>query len=49
VLFRKGEQIKLKKENRAFEARLDGVDEYGRLVIFTSMEERFVHGEIEWQ
>ena len=47
VLYRKGSLIKLKKGNRLFDARLEGVDEMGRLVVFSSMEERFIHGAVE--
>jgi BirA family biotin operon repressor/biotin-[acetyl-CoA-carboxylase] ligase len=48
ALFSRGRSVKLKKGNRAFEALIMGVDEYGRLVVRTAIEERFRHGEIEF-
>ncbi len=48
VLFQKDQWVKLKKGQRVFEARIQGVDAYGRLTVFTTLEEYFNHGEIEW-
>lgn len=48
VLYKNGEKVKLKKDNRVFEALVRGVDGYGRLKVETTVEESFAHGEIEW-
>lgn len=48
TLYKKGAMVKLKKDNRLFDAIVRGVDNYGRLRVETTMEELFVHGEIEW-
>lgn len=48
VLFQCGERVRLKKDNRVFEAKLLKVDPSGRLVVLTSIEEQFYHGEIEF-
>lgn len=48
ILFRIGESVRLKKGSRVFEARILGVDDFGQLKVFTTMEECFSHGEIEW-
>lgn len=48
VLYKKGEKVKFKKDNRVFEAIVQGVDAYGRLRVESNIEELFAHGEIEW-
>ena len=48
VLFNRGEMVKLRKGNRLFEALVRSVDDRGRLVVMTSVEERFMHGEVEF-
>jgi len=48
VLFGRGRTVRLKKGNRAFEALILGVDDFGRLVARTPAEESFIHGEIEF-
>lgn len=48
VLFQKGKTISLRKGNRKFGGRIEGVDDRGQLIVFTNLEERFSHGEIEW-
>lgn len=49
VLFRKGEAIKLKKENRIFETTVMGVSRSGELLTRDVMEHRFPVGSVEWQ
>jgi BirA family biotin operon repressor/biotin-[acetyl-CoA-carboxylase] ligase len=48
VLYKKEEKVKLKKDNRIFEAVVRGVDAYGRLRVQSTIEELFAHGDIEW-
>lgn len=48
VLYKNGQTIRLKKDNRVFDAVVRGVDAYGRLKVETPIEEQFAHGEVEW-
>jgi birA, biotin-[acetyl-CoA-carboxylase] ligase region len=48
LLYKKNERVKLKKDNRVFEATIKDVTITGRLVVETSVEEEFSVGEIEW-
>lgn len=48
ALYKKAEKVKLRKDNRVFEALVLGADAYGRLRVESTMEEVFAHGEIEW-
>lgn len=47
-LFKLNETVKLKKDNRVFEAEFKDVDTNGQMVVQHSVEERFNVGEIEW-
>jgi len=47
-LFKKGQTVKFKKENRVFEGVVKEVTASGKLVVITSMEEQFGFGEVEW-
>jgi BirA family biotin operon repressor/biotin-[acetyl-CoA-carboxylase] ligase len=47
-LYKKGEIIKLKKDNRLFEARIKGVSTDGKLISEHSMTEEFAFGDVEW-
>jgi len=47
-LYKKNQKVKLKKDNRVFEAVIKDVTKDGRLVVETSVEEQFSVGEIEW-
>ena len=47
-LFKKGQTVKFKKENRVFEGMVKEVTASGKLVVITSMEEQFGFGEVEW-
>lgn len=48
VLFKKGERVKLKKENIAFECVIDHVDEQGRLWVKEAADEYFTFGQVQW-
>ena len=47
-LYKKDEQVKLKKGNRIFETTIKAVAESGQLITQHSIEERFEFGEVEW-
>jgi len=48
ALYRRGEKVKLRQENRVFEARIDGVNQNGQLEVFTAASETFNFGEVSW-
>lgn len=48
VLFRKGERVKLKKENQVFECIIDHVDQFGQLHVIHPVFTTFNHGEVQW-
>lgn len=48
VLYKRGETVRLKKENRLFDALLKGVEETGELVVEAGTEERFGFGEVQF-
>jgi BirA family biotin operon repressor/biotin-[acetyl-CoA-carboxylase] ligase len=47
-LYKKNEIVKLKKDNRVFEAFIKGVSPSGKLIVQHSIEEEFEFGEVEW-
>lgn len=47
-LFKKEEKVKLRKENRVFEAVIKKVTPAGKLVVQHAIEEEFYFGELEW-
>lgn len=47
-LYKKNETVKLKKDNRVFEAVLKSVSLTGELIVEHAIEESFGFGEIEW-
>lgn len=47
-LYKRNEKVKLKKDNRVFEAVIKGVTAEGRLIVQHTIEEQFDHGEIQW-
>lgn len=47
-LYKRNTAIKLKKNNRGFEAVIKNVTRTGRLVVQHSIEEEFDFGEVEW-
>ena len=48
LLYCRNETVKLKKDNRVFEARILDVTNEGRLRVSHAIEESFSFGEIEW-
>lgn len=47
-LYKLQEVVRFKKENRLFEARVEGVSDLGQLIVRHAVEERFDVGEVEW-
>lgn len=48
-LYKKGQNVRFKKENISFEGEVIGVNNMGKLMIKTSMLEEFDFGELEWE
>ena len=48
LLYKKDESVKLRRDNRLFDAIIKSVTPTGELIAFHSIEERFTFGEIEW-
>jgi len=48
MLFKKGEQVKLKKGNIVFETTIEGVTIMGELQTRDTIDRTFVFGEVEW-
>lgn len=48
VLYKKDERVKLKKDNRVFEAVIKAVSLNGKLIATHAMDEEFDFGEVEW-
>jgi BirA family biotin operon repressor/biotin-[acetyl-CoA-carboxylase] ligase len=48
ALYKRGEQVKLRQDNRIFEARIDGVNANGQLEVYSSVPETFNFGEVTW-
>lgn len=48
LLYGAGEEIKLRKENRVFMARMLGVTDDGELLVFHTLEEKYSIGSVEW-
>jgi BirA family biotin operon repressor/biotin-[acetyl-CoA-carboxylase] ligase len=48
LLYKLNQPIKLRKENRVFEATLSTVNQSGQLIVKHSIEEAFNVGEVEW-
>ena len=47
-LYKRGEVVRLKKDSRVFEARIEGVSAAGQLITRHAAEEIFAIGEVEW-
>jgi BirA family transcriptional regulator, biotin operon repressor / biotin---[acetyl-CoA-carboxylase] ligase len=47
-LYRRGENVKFKKDNIVFQAMVIGVSVMGELIIKDAIEKRFGFGEVEW-
>ncbi|HVF80480.1 MAG TPA: biotin--[acetyl-CoA-carboxylase] ligase [Flavisolibacter sp.] len=48
-LYKKEETVRLKKDNRVFNAVIKDVSVMGELIVHHATEERFSVGEVEWQ
>ena len=48
VLYKKDEEVQLKKDNIIFKTRIKEVNEYGNLLTQDVMERSFAFGEVEW-
>lgn len=48
ALYKRNEIVRLKKENRIFEATVKAVETNGKLLVRHAMEEAFDFGEVEW-
>lgn len=47
-LYKKGETVRFKKDNRIFDARIDGVNEQGQLLLYHGLPESVEVGSVEW-
>lgn len=47
-LFKKGEEVKLRKDNAVFNCTIDKVDKNGKLLVSKCLYNEFNFGEIEW-
>lgn len=47
-LYKRNQVVRLKKDNRVFEATITGVNAAGQLVVQTAVEEYFNVGEVTW-
>ena len=47
-LFKKGQQVKLKKDSAVFQTTIKEVNDAGQLVTHDTMERIFDHGSVEW-
>ena len=47
-LYKINTTVKLRKDNRVFEAIIKGVNRAGQLVVYHSIEEEFNFGDVEW-
>ncbi len=47
-LYKRGEQVKLKKENVVFNCTVDGVSSSGQLLVSGALYHTFSFGEVEW-
>lgn len=48
VLYRRGQEVQLKKDNAVFRTKVEGVSPRGELVTRDVLERRFNFGEVEW-
>jgi BirA family biotin operon repressor/biotin-[acetyl-CoA-carboxylase] ligase len=48
VLYRRGQEVQLKKDNAVFRTRVEGVSPKGELETKDVMDRRFHFGEVEW-
>jgi BirA family transcriptional regulator, biotin operon repressor / biotin---[acetyl-CoA-carboxylase] ligase len=48
VLYRRGEEVQLRKDNAVFRTRIEGVSPQGELLTRDVLERHFGFGEVEW-
>lgn len=48
ILYKKGQTIRMRKDNAAFNCTVLGVNEQGQLLVDGAMQPAFTHGEAEW-
>lgn len=48
VLYKRHQTVRLKKDNRVFDALIKEVNAAGQLIVDTAIEEQFGFGEVEW-
>jgi BirA family transcriptional regulator, biotin operon repressor / biotin---[acetyl-CoA-carboxylase] ligase len=48
ALYKRGERVKFKQDNRIFEARIDAVNKDGQLELYSAYPETFSFGEVSW-
>jgi BirA family transcriptional regulator, biotin operon repressor / biotin---[acetyl-CoA-carboxylase] ligase len=48
VLYRRGEEVRLRKDNAVFTTRVQGVSPQGRLLTRDVLDRQFDFGEVEW-
>ncbi len=48
ALYKRGQVVKFRQDNRVFEARVDGVNINGQLEVFTAAPETYNFGELAW-
>jgi BirA family biotin operon repressor/biotin-[acetyl-CoA-carboxylase] ligase len=48
ALYKKGEEVRLKKDNAVFQTRIKGVNDRGQLLTKDTMARAFDSGEVEW-
>jgi len=47
-LFKKGEEVRLKKDSAVFQTTVREVNEAGQLITYDTLERTFDHGTVEW-
>ena len=48
VLYRQGQEVRLKKDNAVFATRVERVSPQGELLTRDVLDRRFTFGEVEW-
>ncbi len=47
-LYKRGQLVKLRRENMVFETKIEEVNEFGQLITSDNIERQFEFGEVEW-
>jgi len=48
LLYRRGQSVRFRRDNRVFEARIDSVNAEGLLLVHHALPEHFAVGDVEW-